>query len=104
VGCYGSEFPTPNIDRLASEGMKFSNFYSASAICTLSRFGFLTGKNPSRSQDRLLSALMFEDNSHSKLGIHKSEVTLPQALKKAGYQTALLGRVPGTWRSFISLP
>ncbi len=92
VGCYGSEFPTPNIDRLASEGMKFSNFYSASAICTPSRFGFLTGKNPSRSQDRLLSALMFEDNSHSKLGIHESEVTLPQVLKEAGYQTALLGK------------
>jgi arylsulfatase A-like enzyme len=92
VGCYGSEFPTPHIDRLASEGMKFTNFYAASAICTPSRFGFLTGKNPSRSNDRLLSALMFEDKSHGKLGIHASETSLPQVLKTAGYQTALLGK------------
>lgn len=92
VGCYGSEFPTPNMDRLASEGMKFTNFYAASAICTPSRFGFLTGRNPSRSQDRLLSALMFEDKSHAKLGIHDSETTLPQVLKKVGYQTALIGK------------
>jgi arylsulfatase A-like enzyme len=92
VGCYGSEFPTPNMDRLAREGMKFNNFYAASAICTPSRFGFLTGKNPSRSQDRLLSALMFEDKSHGKFGIHPSETTLPQVLKKVGYQTALLGK------------
>jgi len=92
VGCYGSEFPTPNMDRLASEGIKFTNFYAASAICTPSRFGFLTGRNPSRSQDRLLSALMFEDKSHAKLGIQPSETTLPQVLKSAGYQTALLGK------------
>lgn len=92
VGCYGSEFPTPNIDRLASEGIKLTNFYAASAICTPSRFGFLTGKNPSRSQDRLLSALMFEDKNHGKLGIHKSEITLPQVLRKVNYQTALIGK------------
>ena len=51
VGVYGSEIPTPNIDRLAAEGMKFDQFYSASSICTPSRFGLLTGRNPSRSRD-----------------------------------------------------
>lgn len=92
VGCYGSEFPTPNIDRIANEGMRFTNFYSASAICTPSRFGLLTGKNPSRSRDRLLSALMFHDKGQRKLGIRNSETTLPEVLKKGGYQTALMGK------------
>lgn len=92
IGCYGSEFATPNIDQLASEGMRFTNFYSASAICTPSRFGVLTGKNPGRSQDRLLYALMFQDESNASVGIHGGETTLPQVLKTAGYQTALIGK------------
>lgn len=92
VGCYGSEFATPHIDRLATEGMKFTNFYAASAICTPSRFGFLTGRNPSRSQDRMLSALMFHDEQHKKLGIQNTETTLPGVLKQGGYQTALIGK------------
>ena len=54
VGCYGSEIPTPNIDRIAAEGIQFNSFYSASSICTPSRFGLLTGQNPVRSQDQLL--------------------------------------------------
>lgn len=59
VGCYGSEIPTPNIDLIAKQGIRLTNWYSASSICTPSRFGLLTGRNPSRSQDQLLSALIF---------------------------------------------
>ena len=43
VGCYGSEIPTPHIDRLAKEGVVFQHWYSASSICTPSRYGLLTG-------------------------------------------------------------
>ena len=57
VGCYGSEIPTPHIDRLAKEGVAFQSWYSASSICTPSRYGLLTGRNPSRSQDQLLRRL-----------------------------------------------
>ncbi|HMG11498.1 MAG TPA: sulfatase-like hydrolase/transferase, partial [Mucilaginibacter sp.] len=49
VGCFGGNFvPTPNIDRLAASGRKFTNFYSAAAICSPSRAGFITGNYPGR--------------------------------------------------------
>src|SRR5262245_27734097 len=49
VGCYGGKFvPTPNIDRLAEEGTKFTQFYSAAPVCSPSRTGFLTGVFPGR--------------------------------------------------------
>jgi arylsulfatase A-like enzyme len=54
VGCYGSEIATPHIDQLAADGMRFTQFYSASSICTPSRYGLLTGRYPHRSQDQLL--------------------------------------------------
>src|SRR5580704_1140826 len=47
VGCYGGDFmPTPNIDRLAAEGTKFTQFYAAAPVCSPSRTGFLTGMFP----------------------------------------------------------
>lgn len=93
VGCYGSEIPTPNIDRIAEEGIRFTQFYSASSICTPSRFGLLTGQNPIRSQDQLLSALMFMADEHSETGIQKHETTIAEVLRDdAGYETALIGK------------
>ena len=92
VGCYGSEIPTPNIDRLASEGVKFTQWYSASPICTPSRFGLLTGRNPSRSKDQLLSALMFMADEHKTKGLQPGETTIAHKLKEAGYDTALIGK------------
>lgn len=93
VGCYGSEIPTPNIDRIASEGVRFDNFYSASSICTPSRFGLLTGRNPSRSQDKLLSALMFMAEEHKTTSIKEHETTIAEWLRsKGGYETALIGK------------
>ena len=92
VGCYGSEIPTPNIDRLANEGMKFEQWYSASSICTPSRFGLLTGQNPSRSKDQLLSALMFMADEHKETGIQQSETTIAEKLRESGYDTALIGK------------
>ena len=92
VGCYGSEIPTPNIDRLASEGIRFTQWYSASAICTPSRFGLLTGRNPSRSKHQLLSALMFMADEHKQTGIQPGETTIAARLKEASYHTALIGK------------
>lgn len=92
VGCYGSEIPTPHMDSLARDGMKFDQFYAASAICTPSRFGLLTGCNPSRSQDRLLSALMFLAEEDKHRGLRDHEITMASQLQRAGYETALIGK------------
>ena len=93
VGCYGSEIPTPNIDRIATEGLKFDSWYSASSICTPSRFGLLTGMNPSRSRDSLLSALMFMGEEDASRGLQRGERTIASVLKEeAGYATALIGK------------
>lgn len=93
VGCYGSEIPTPNIDRIAEEGVKFTQFYSASSICTPSRFGLLTGQNPVRSQDQLLGALMFMAEEDAVRGIQPHETTIAEMLRdEAGYDTALIGK------------
>jgi arylsulfatase A-like enzyme len=56
---YGSEIPTPNVQALARSGMTFDNWYSASPVCTPSRYGLMTGRYPNRSQDQLLRALGF---------------------------------------------
>ena len=92
VGCYGSEIKTPNIDRLAAEGMKFNQFYAASSICTPSRFGLLTGRYPHHSKDKLLSALMFMESVDAHRGIRPGESTYVSQLKSVGYQTALVGK------------
>ena len=93
VGCYGSEIPTPNIDRIAEEGVRFTQFYSASSICTPSRFGLLTGQNPVRSQDQLLGALMFMADEDKTRGIRPHETTIAEVLRdQAGYDTALIGK------------
>lgn len=92
VGCYGSEIPTPNIDRIAEQGIRFTSWYSASSICTPSRYGLLTGRNPARSRDQLLSALMFLSDEDARRGLRKGETTVASKLRTAGYDTALIGK------------
>lgn len=92
VGCYGSEIPTPNIDRIADQGTRFTSWYSASSICTPSRFGLLTGQNPNRSRDQLLSALMFLTEEDGKRGIRQNENTIADVLRSSGYSTAMVGK------------
>ncbi|MEM9646237.1 MAG: sulfatase-like hydrolase/transferase, partial [Planctomycetota bacterium] len=92
VGCYGSEIHTPALDRLAEQGMRFTQFYAASSICTPSRFGLLTGMYPHRSEDSLLDALMFMDPADLDRGIRAHESTYPSALQRLGYQTHLVGK------------
>ena len=92
VGCYGSEIPTPNIDSLATQGMKFNQWYVASSICTPSRYGLLTGQFPSRSESQLLNALMFLGPEDAERGIQAGETTFASLLQKNGYRTALIGK------------
>ena len=92
VTCYGSEIPTPHIDSLARDGLRFDSWYVASSICTPSRFGILTGRNPSRSKDQLLGALMFLDPNDRVRGIQPGETTIASVLSSQGYRTGLIGK------------
>ncbi|MDX8339771.1 sulfatase [Draconibacterium sp. IB214405] len=91
VGVFGHPtIKTPNLDRLAYEGQKWTNFYVAAPVCTPSRAGLMTGRLPIRSgmcsdQHRVL----FPD---SKGGLPENEITIASALKKADYSTAMIGK------------
>ena len=79
IGCYGSEIETPNIDRLASEGMLFTQFYN-NAKCTTTRASLLTGlypRNGGKGQSELITHEM---------------LTLGEAMRHAGYQTGMSGK------------
>ncbi|HVT85827.1 MAG TPA: sulfatase [Chitinophagaceae bacterium] len=87
VDAYGGiDYITPNIDKLAAKGMRFTNFYSAQPICTASRAGLLTGCYPNRIG--LSGAL----GPYSKIGISDHEVTIAQMLKQKGYATGIIGK------------
>ena len=93
-GCYGGTFaPTPNIDKLAREGTRFTHFYDAAPLCSPSRAGFITGMFPAR--------LNFTNYLDSRVRNRDSEQTdfltpaapaLARALKAAGYATAHFGK------------
>jgi arylsulfatase A-like enzyme len=87
VGCYGARaYKTPNIDRLARQGMRFTDFYVAQAVCSASRAALLTGCYPNRIG--IKGAL----NPQAKIGIHSNEVTIAELLKHRGYATAIYGK------------
>lgn len=87
LGCYGATgFQTPNLDQLASQGMKFTNFYSAQPVCSASRAGLLTGCYPNRIG---VSGALFPRH---KIGIADDELTIAEMLKEQGYATAIFGK------------
>src|SRR5688572_23805339 len=94
LGCYGGKLvPTPNIDRLAAEGVRFTQYYSASPICSPSRAGLITGQYPGRW--RITS---FLQTRQGNAGCRQADYldpaapSLPRALKAAGYATAHFGK------------
>lgn len=87
VGCFGARgLRTPNLDRMARDGMRFTNFYVSEPVCSASRASLLTGSYAVRVG--LQGAL----NHTSTIGIHQNEVLLPELLKQRGYVTALFGK------------
>ena len=79
-------YKTPNIDKMVNDGMLFTNFYSAQAVCSASRAGLLTGTYPNRIG--ISGALM----PYSKKGLHDDEITIAEMLKDKGYATAIYGK------------
>lgn len=86
--CYGAPagYRTPNIDRLAAGGLRFTQFYSAQAVSTASRAGLMTGCYPNRIG--LVGAI----NHTAKHGINENEMTMAELLKQKGYATGMVGK------------
>ncbi|MHC4132061.1 MAG: sulfatase-like hydrolase/transferase [Planctomycetota bacterium] len=93
VGCFGSKKNrTPHIDRMVSEGVKFTDFYVACSVCTPSRTALLTGCYPQRLN-------MYDDENgrcvlfpNSRKGLHPDEITIAEILREQGYKTACIGK------------
>jgi arylsulfatase A-like enzyme len=89
LGCYGAtKIHTPNLDRLATQGVRFTQGYAPSSTCTPSRFSLLTGEYAWRQTDKKNSIL----DGDAPLCIDPGRFTLPAMLHKAGYQTGIVGK------------
>ncbi|MDN3643225.1 sulfatase [Lutimonas halocynthiae] len=87
IGCYGSpDIETPNLDKMAQEGIKLTDFYAAQAVCSASRAGLLTGCYP----NRLGIHGAFTPNSYQ--GLSLSETTIAEMLKEINYKTGIFGK------------
>ena len=88
LNCYGSkDLYTPNLDKLASDGLRFTNFYSASPICSPSRASLLTGRYPQRT-----GLVGNAGGDYGNKGMRGEEYTLAELFKSSGYATAHIGK------------
>lgn len=87
LSCYGApDIETPNIDKMAAEGVRFTNFYVGQPVCSASRSALLTGCYPSRVS---IHGALFP---HAKTGLNPDEVTLAEICKSKGYKTGMVGK------------
>jgi arylsulfatase len=86
LGCYGSKIRTPNLDRMAAEGIRLTNFDSADPVCSPSRAALLTGRYPTRVG---VPRVLFPQDTG---GLNLDETTLANVLKARGYRTACFGK------------
>lgn len=91
LGAFGHPtIRTPNLDRMAAEGQRWTSFYVGASVCTPSRAALMTGRLPVRSgMMSARSRVLFPD---SLGGLPQSEITIPELLKTAGYSTAMVGK------------
>lgn len=83
LGCYGqTQIQTPNIDRLAAEGLKFTDYYAGATVCAPSRCVLMTGLHTGHAYIR----------GNSKMSLRVGDVTVGEVLQKAGYKTGLFGK------------
>jgi arylsulfatase A-like enzyme len=83
LGCYGqAKIKTPNLDKLAAEGMRFTNFYAGSTVCAPSRATLMTGLHSGHSKIR----------GNSRLALEPGDLTVAELLQQNGYKTCLVGK------------
>lgn len=100
LGCYGStDIATPNLDRLAAEGVRFTDAYAGSSWCSPTRVGLYTGRNPGRLPIGLEEPLQTRSEA---MGIPDDHPTLPSLLVDAGYETAMFGKWHCGWLPWYS--
>jgi len=85
---------TPNLDKLAADGIQFTSAYSAAPVCSPSRVDLLTGRNPNLAgvYDWIPEAQPNAKNSRDLVHMRKGETTIPMLLKTQGYATAMAGK------------
>jgi len=93
VSLYGcQEIPTPNIDSIAARGVKFTNGYVSAPVCSPSRAGLMTGRHQQRFGFEFNAGPLQRAVNNKEMGLPLGEITLAQALKKAGYATGMVGK------------
>jgi len=95
LGCYGQQkIPTPNIDRLAAQGMRFTQHYSGAPVCAPSRCVLMTGKHLGRAEVRgnQQASVSFPEFTEGQYPLSEQALTLAQVFKKAGYATGAMGK------------
>lgn len=108
LSCYGSDlYETPNIDRLARDGMKFTQAYSACTVCSPTRSAILTGKYPARLHVTDWIPGLPPENPKLLVPpwtkyLPLEEITIARALKSAGYATASIWQVAPRRRGILS--
>ena len=91
IGCYGSEIPTPNLDRLAASGLRFTQLYNT-ARCSPTRASLLTGLYPHQTGMGWLDGMVLPDSRGLRGRLLPRCVTMAEVLGEAGYFTAMTGK------------
>ena len=92
LSCYGrKDYQTPHLDRLAAQGMKFTQAYAAAPVCTPTRTAFMTGRYPARTSIGLLEPWT-PVKRDSAIGLRAADYSVAALVRKAGYETALIGK------------
>ncbi len=93
LGCYGGRAPvSPNLDRLAARGLRFTQGYANSPVCSPTRFALMTGRYQYRLRGAAEEPMSGRARGNPELGLPPAHPTLPSLLRDAGYRTALVGK------------
>ena len=93
LGCYGGRVPvSPMLDRMAADGIRFTQGYANSPVCSPTRFALMTGRYQYRLRGAAEEPISSRTRSSTTLGLPPEHPTLPSLLKAAGYRTALAGK------------